>query len=246
MRAFPRNPRIESLTRRNPCSSSRTVTYMNRVLEPELMDDEAQSRAYAQADFGTSNQRFVDGLVLQFRPHLHRVVDLGCGPGDVDVRLSRAVPDALITAVDGSGPMVALARGAANAARLGHRISVIESVLPNLPLDPNSFDAVLSKDLLHHLPDPSALWREVKRLGRAGAAVYVMDLIRPATPDAARQIVQTVAGNEEPILREDFFNSLCAAFTMEEVIDQLRAVDLDHLQVTRSGDRHMVVHGVLE
>ena len=39
---------------------------IDRVLEPELMDDAAQSRAYARADFTTSNQRFVDDLTRQF------------------------------------------------------------------------------------------------------------------------------------------------------------------------------------
>jgi ubiquinone/menaquinone biosynthesis C-methylase UbiE len=218
---------------------------MDRILEPELMDDEAQSRAYAKADFSASNQRFVDGLAQHFASCLQQVVDLGCGPGDVDVRIARAAPQAIISAVDGSAPMVALARNAARASGLASRIAVVQGVLPGLPFDAHTFDAVLSKDLLHHLPDPSVLWDEVRRLGRSGAAVYVMDLIRPDTPDAAREIVETVAGEEDPILRQDFFNSLCAAFTIEEAIGQLRVAGLDHLEVTRSGDRHLLVRGVL-
>jgi ubiquinone/menaquinone biosynthesis C-methylase UbiE len=218
---------------------------MDRVLERELMDDEAQSRAYANADFSASNQEFVDGLTQHFRPYLRRVVDLGCGPGDVDVRLARAVPEAGVIAVDGSAPMIALARNAVSASGLASRVTVIEGVLPGLTLDAHAFDAVLSKDLLHHLADASMLWDEVRRLGRRGALVYVMDLIRPDTPHAARDIVETVAGKEDPILRQDFFNSLCAAFTIEEVIGQLRAAGLDHLEVTRSGDRHLLVRGVL-
>lgn len=234
-------PHIEEIERSDETGS----THMERVLEPELMDDEAQSRAYAKADFSASNQRFVDGLAQQFRPHLQRVVDLGCGPGDVDIRLAGAVPEAVITAVDGSAPMVALARSAVDASGLAARITLLEGVLPGLPLDPHAFDAVLSKDLLHHLPDPSALWHEVRRLGRSGAVMYVMDLIRPDTSDAANDIVETVAGKEDPILRQDFFNSLCAAFTIEEVLDQLRVAGLHHLDVTRSGDRHLLVSGVL-
>ena len=39
---------------------------MKRTLEPELMDDEQQSAAYAEADFSTSNQFFVDSLVRDF------------------------------------------------------------------------------------------------------------------------------------------------------------------------------------
>ena len=218
---------------------------MDRVLEPELMDDEAQSRAYAKADFSASNERFVAGLVQRFRPQLRDIVDLGCGPADVDIRLARAVPEARITAVDGSAPMIALARRAVIAAGLDANIALVEGVLPDLPLHRHGFDAVLSKDLLHHLRDPSALWSEVRRLGRRGAVVYVMDLIRPDTPDAARDIVETVAGKEDPILRQDFFNSLCAAFTIEEVVGQLRMAAFHQLEVIRSGDRHLLVRGVL-
>jgi len=125
------------------------------------------------------------------------------------------------------------------------RVGLLEAVLPDLPLDAHAFDAVLSKDLLHHLPDPSVLWREVMRLGVPGAAVFVMDLIRPDTPEIARAIVTTVAGNEDAILQQDFFNSLCAAFTIEEVTRQLYAAGLGALEVTRSGDRHLLVQGRL-
>lgn len=216
---------------------------MDRVLEPELMEDVAQSRAYAQADFAASNQLFVDTVVRRF-PGVRAVIDLGCGPGDVDIRLARALPQASIAAVDGSGPMIALGKEAVRAAGLDSRIAFVHGVIPNLPLEAHAFDAVLSKDLLHHLPDSSALWREILRLGRPGAAVCVMDLIRPDTAGDARRIVETVAANESPILRDDFFNSLRAAFTVDEVCDQLRSMRLD-LHVERAGDRHFLVHGVL-
>lgn len=216
---------------------------MNRVLEPELMDDERQSIAYAKADFSTSNQFFVDSLIREFPGHLRRAIDIGCGPGDVVIRLARAVPDLRITAIDGSAPMVALAREAVRAAGLDDRITVVQGYVPNSSLESTGFDAVLSKDLLHHLPDPSVLWREITRLGRPGAAAYVMDLVRPDTPDAAREIVDAVAASEDPILREDFYNSLLAAFTVDEVQRQLIDNDLA-FEVTRVSDRHMVIRGL--
>ena len=132
---------------------------MDRVLEPELMDDERQSIAYAKADFGTSNQFFVDSLIRDFRGHLRRAIDIGCGPGDVVIRLAQAVPGIHITAIDGSAPMIALAREAVRTAGLDGRITVVQGYLPGLSLESTRFDAVLSKDLLHHLPDPSVLWR---------------------------------------------------------------------------------------
>ncbi|MGQ0577715.1 MAG: class I SAM-dependent methyltransferase [Betaproteobacteria bacterium] len=217
---------------------------MQRILEPEIMEDAEQALAYAKADFSTSNQWYVDHLLADFPQNLGYVLDIGCGPADVPVRLARAHPTIRITAIDGSGAMLALAREAVEAAGMHKRIATVQAYVPGLPFDEHSFDAVLSKDLLHHLPDPLVLWGEARRLGRRGGAVYVMDLFRPASPDAARTIVETVAGNEHPVLKEDFYNSLCAAFTVEEARSQIRQSGLD-LDVFQISDRHMLIRGLL-
>ena len=217
---------------------------MERILEPEIMEDAEQALAYAKADFSTSNQWYVDHLLADFPMKLGNVLDIGCGPADVPVRLARAHPTIHVTAMDGSRAMLALAQKAVAAAGLQKRIATVQVTIPGLPFDEHSFDAVLSKDLLHHLPDPMVLWSEARRLGRRGAAVYVMDLFRPASPDAARAIVETVAGNEHPLLKEDFYNSLCAAFTVEEVRSQIRQAGLG-FDVIRISDRHMLIRGLL-
>jgi len=217
---------------------------MKRVTEPELMDDEQQSIAYAQADFSTSNQLYVDSLVRDFPTHLRAVVDIGCGPADVVIRLATAAPHAAITAIDGSAPMIALGRTAARAAGVDDRLTLLHTRIPGPPPASQSFDAVLSKDLLHHLPDPRVLWNEVTRLGRPGAAVYVMDLVRPDTEDTARAMVKEGAGSEHPILQHDFYQSLLAAFTMDEVRAQVATAGLD-LTVAPIGVRHMLIKGTL-
>jgi len=66
--------------------------------------------------------------------------------------------------------------------------------------------------------------------------------VRPSSPAEAHEIVQRVAGREDPILQEDFYNSLCAAFTVDEVRAQLAVAEL-HLTVEHRGDRHMSVKG---
>jgi SAM-dependent methyltransferase len=206
---------------------------VKRIPEQELMDDEQQSIAYAQADFSRSNQFYVDSLVRDF-PH----------PAGVVIRLAKAAPRAAITAIDGSAPMIALGRTAARAAGVDDRLTLLHTRIPGPPPASQSFDAVLSKDLLHHLPDPRVLWNEVKRLGRPGAAVYVMDLVRPDTEEAARAMVKEGAGSEHPILQQDFYNSLLAAFTPDEVRAQLAEAGL-RLTVALAGDRHLLVKGTL-
>jgi SAM-dependent methyltransferase len=217
---------------------------MERVTEPELMDDELQSVAYAQADFSTSNQLYVDSLVRDFPTYLRTVVDIGCGPADVVIRLAKAAPHAAITAIDGSLPMIALGRTAARAAGVDDRLTLLHSRIPGPPPASQSFDAVLSKDLLHHLADPRVLWNEVTRLGRPGAAVYVMDLVRPDSEETARAMVKEGAGSEHPILQHDFYQSLLAAFTMDEVRAQVATAGLD-LTVAPIGVRHMLIKGTL-
>ena len=217
---------------------------MERVTEPELMNDEQQSIAYAQADFSTSNQLYVDSLVRDFPTYLRTVVDIGCGPADVVIRLAKAAPHAAITAIDGSAPMIALGRTAARAVGVDDRLTLLHTRIPGPPPASQSFDAVLSKDLLHHLPDPRVLWNEVTRLGRPGAAVYVMDLVRPDSEETARAMVKEGAGSEHPILQHDFYQSLLAAFTMDEVRAQVTAAGLD-LTVAPIGVRHMLIKGTL-
>lgn len=217
---------------------------MDRVLEPEIMDGEAEAAAYARADFSDSNQAFVRDVVERFPGHLGQVVDLGCGPGDIAIRLGRATDTARITGVDGSPAMLALARESLRGAGLSDRVKFMDGRLPGVALADGHFDLVLSKDMLHHLPDPQVLWSEVKRLGRLGAAVCVMDLSRPESPAAAHEIVERVSAQEHPLLKTDFYNSLCAAFTADEVRAQLATAGLK-LHVSQLTERHLCVRGRL-
>ena len=187
-----------------------------------------------------------DALIREYvRPRPgDRILDIGCGPGDVMLRLAAARPSARITAIDGSSAMLELARQAVHSAGQQQRVTLLQGYVPGLPLEERSFDAVLSKDLLHHLPDPMVLWSEARRLGRRGAAIYVMDLMRPESREAAHNVVETVARDELPILKADFYASLCAAFTLEEAKAQVKQSRLP-LEVTQVSDRHMVIKGVL-
>lgn len=216
---------------------------MDRVLEPQLMDHPAQAAAYARADFADVNRGFVQRFTTMFdemtRGH---VLDLGCGPADIPIRLCRALPDVHVTAVDGSAAMLQLGRDAIRREHLAEEIDLVRALVPGLPFADASFDAVISNSLLHHLPRPKPFWSEVCRLARAGAPILVMDLFRPPSKEAARAIVEAEAANEAVILQRDFYNSLLAAFTIEEVREQLRAV-LPQLRCEIVSERHWLACG---
>ena len=218
---------------------------MDRIPEPELMEDAAQALAYARADFADVNQGFVDRFRATFADLTRgRVLDLGCGPADIPIRLVRALPAFHVTAVDGSEAMLVQARKAVAEAGAWGRVVLLRARVPALPFRPEIFDAVISNSLLHHLSDPHPFWEEVLRLSRPGAALLIMDLFRPDSPERAREIVEAAAADADPILKQDFFNSLLAAFTIDEVHPQLPDA-LSHLDCRIISERHWLVSGTI-
>ena len=70
-----------------------------------------------------------------------------------------------------------------------------------------------------------------------------MDLARPESEEEARRLVDVYADGAPEILREDFYNSLLAAYTCTEVAAQLIEAGLDQLKIERASDRHWLVSG---
>jgi ubiquinone/menaquinone biosynthesis C-methylase UbiE len=220
---------------------------MSRQPEPEVMDLYAEAEAYARADFADVNQAFVDRL-LELAGHLEEAaaVDLGTGPADIPIRLARARPRWRVVAVDASEAMLAFARRAVEEARLSGRVELLLADAKATPLPSAAFDVVFSNSILHHINEADRFWAEVRRLGSSGATVFLRDLARPASPEAARQIVRRYAANEAPLLQAEYYRSLLASYTVREVRAQLDRAGLAGLRVAMVTDRHWDVFGQLE
>lgn len=218
---------------------------MPRVLEPELMDDPEQALAYAKADFEEENQGFVDRF-REYFPDLTEghILDLGCGPGDIPGRLIRSLPGCRVTGVDASPAMIHLAEESVREAGFAGRITLRCERVQTLALQEPA-DAAISNSLLHHLPNPLQFWYGLKNLVKPGSPVLVMDLLRPDSPEAAQAIVNRYAAGEPAVLRRDFYHSLLAAFTEDEVAAQLAELNLSRLLIDVPDDRHWVVGGRL-
>lgn len=217
---------------------------MKRVPEPELMEDEAQARAYSEADFSEPHARFVRlcGEAWEGSEPRGRMLDLGCGPADITVRLAESFPRLTIDGVDGSAAMLKYGAGRVRRHGLEGRVRLIQGRLPACPL-PVDYDAVVSNSLLHHLSEPDVLWEAVRRCARPGAVVFIMDLMRPEDETQARALTERHAADAPAVLRRDFFHSLLAAYRPEEVRAQLAEAGLEEFDVRAISDRHLVVCG---
>ena len=219
---------------------------MQRTPEPELMLDPDQARAYAEADFAAPNAAFVQSLGALFPdlPHHLRALDLGCGPGDILLRLAAAHPGWELLGIDGSAAMLDEGMDRVCAAGRESQVTLVQARLPDPALPDGQAELVISNSLLHHLPDPAVLWSELRRLGAPGAAVLVVDLRRPADAAEVDALVERWAALEPEILKRDFQASLHAAFTLAEVEAQLAAAGLA-LRCAELTDRHLAVWGRL-
>ena len=218
---------------------------MNRILEPELMDDPEQALIYAQADFEQENQGFVDRFRDYFPDFSEgHVFDLGCGPGDIPIRFARLFPSCRITGVDASAPMVRLAEDLVQQAGLSDRMTFRCERFQDLA-GVSIADAAISNSLLHHVPNPLQFWHKLRLAVKPGSPVLVMDLLRPDSPEDAQAIVDRYASDAPDILRRDFYNSLLAAFTEDEIGAQLAQMNLTRLSIDVIDDRHWVVGGII-
>ena len=216
---------------------------MERCLEKEIMDGEEQVRAYVQANFSKENQWFVEQFLdtfPEFREGL--ILDLGCGPADIPIRLVRLCTGFNIVGVDASVPMITLAQKAIHEANCSEQIRIVCQRIQNVVLEERA-DAIISNSLVHHVPNPLQFWYVLKQLAKPGAPVLVMDLLRPESAEEAQALVDHYAADEPEQLRLDFYNSLLAAFSEDEVAAHLAEMNLSRLLIDVPDDRHWIVTG---
>lgn len=217
---------------------------MQRIPEPELMDDEAQVRAYADADFAEPHDHFVALLrekLVDLGSH-GCAIDLGCGAGDISRRFARALPGWRVRGIDGSPTMLRVAAAMTRDAGLADRISYDEVLLPATSRG-GPCDLIFSNSLLHHLADPDVFWSTLRDWSTPGGEVFVMDLLRPPDRATAEKFVTLYASDEPEVLQVDFFNSLLAAFEVDELRAQLDRAGLGYLPIEIVSDRHVIVWG---
>jgi ubiquinone/menaquinone biosynthesis C-methylase UbiE len=218
---------------------------MTRTPEPELMTDREQAAAYAAADLSEVNEPIAGWFQTRFSPLAPgaRLLDIGCGTADITIRLVGAYPGITALGIDGSAAMLSFGQDLVDKAGLTSRVALEQRYFPDAALKSAGFDAVTATNLLHHISDPISFWRAASRCAKPGAPILVADLRRPPDADFAARLTEQYAWRAMPPLRRDLLNSLHAAYTAEEVRQQLREAGLPRLAVEEAGPLHLVVWG---
>lgn len=221
---------------------------LERELEPEAMDTAEEAEAYDTMDHSGVNEAFVQDLLAAAARHIagngtHRVLDIGSGPAGIPVILCQAAPACTVMAVDLAEHMLRAAQRHVVASRLTHRIFLQRASVGALPFRDGSFDVVMSNSLIHHLPEPSIAFPEMRRVLRPGGVMFVRDLLRPATNASVEELTQKHVGHETAMQRALFEASLRASLTLDELQGLLETVPLQGRSLARTSDRHWTLVG---
>ena len=120
------------------------------------------------------------------------VLDAGCGPGEIAIRVARLAPSLRLTGLDIDAAMIDRAeRKAARALRVGKGTRADEgtraaavptfvvSDVASMPFPDETFDVVVSSFSVHHWPTPHAGLAEVLRVLKVGGRAIIWDIVDP-------------------------------------------------------------------
>lgn len=211
---------------------------LKRALEPEVMDTEQDALEYEGIDNSKVNSVFVEFLSADLGFKSGSLVDLGTGPGDILFSIAEKVPDARITGVEMGSHMLKIARRKLAASPQRERIRLVAADAKATGLPGGAFDFVICNSLVHHIPDPLQIFREIARLARSGGGLFLKDLRRPETLSELEALVARHAANDTPYQRSLFHASLHAALRPEEVREHAEAAGLTDFTLSLPSDRH--------
>ena len=121
-----------------------------------------------------------------------RIVEIGCGTGQMSLFLARAGR----TVVGADLTRASLELGAEAARRFGiDDVQFVETDLTSPGLKDSAFDIVYAAGVLHHLPDPRAGFAQIARLAKPGGKIIVGLYNRYArVPLRLRRLVARMTG----------------------------------------------------
>jgi ubiquinone/menaquinone biosynthesis C-methylase UbiE len=202
---------------------ARITATPERVIEGGAILD---SDDLTSEEYGT---RMYDHLAPEYRrfakkalhalklPKDARILEIGPGPGWAGIELLKLRTDITLIAIEASPDMIRGAKKNAAEAGLSERTEYQKGVVEDLSrFDPLSFDAVISRDSLHHWTDPGAAFRGMDRILKPSGRVFIVDGKRNQGL-AENLIIRAVSRRIGDLMAEGWKNSIRASWTPAEL-----------------------------
>ncbi len=150
------------------------TTYDPRSMPGGVGGEQARLEVQA-AVMWSAERRLLEGWGLD---HAAVIADLGCGTGALLHRLAGATSRAHLVGIDHHPSLLSVAAAAVTGERGGGtvRVTLLEGELDALPLAPGSVELAVLRFVAQHLPDPAAVFSEVRRILAPGGRIVVFDV----------------------------------------------------------------------
>ena len=229
---------------------------MERVPEPELMEEKEQVISYDEADFSEGEVN----LINQINHYLLRknislgekdlIVDLGCGPGNISEKLAIKWPNTEVVGIDGSKEMILRAEynkkistNKKKLKNLSYICSDIKDIKSNNFLIKKRISLLVSNSLIHHITNLEDFFNTIRSLSSNVTVNFHKDLKRPSDEKSAQELKAECSTKYNKILTNDYYASLRASYTFKELKNFTLENGLSSLDVFEEGDKYLIVYG---
>ncbi|TVQ98197.1 MAG: class I SAM-dependent methyltransferase [Desulfovibrionales bacterium] len=207
----------------------------DRVLETESMETLEEIRAYDLLTLKyltILHNGFVES-VLGLSPASGSFLEVGCGTGRISIGVAKLAEEQItLTAVDISENMLAVARDNAQQEGVAGRIDFQTGDGKRLPFGDAGFDAVYCHNMLHHVPEPINLVREMHRVAKPGGAILIRDLVRVSSLEIPLH-VHLLGLTYTRLMKKEYRDSIKAALSKQEWREMAKQANIEGAVINR-------------
>ena len=229
---------------------------MERIPEPELMEEKKQVISYDKADFSEGEVNLInqiDHYLLRKNISLGEkdlIVDLGCGPGNISEKLAIKWPNTEVIGIDGSKEMILRAEYNKNISNNQKKLknllyicSDIKDIKSDNFLFNKEISLLVSNSLIHHITYIEDFFKTIKSLSSNSTVNFHKDLKRPLDEKSALELKAQCSKIYNETLTSDYYASLKASYTFKELKNFTLKNNLSSLEVFEDGDKYLIVYG---
>ncbi len=213
-----------------------------RILEPEVMMSEEEILAYDKLVLkymGILHAGFIE-TVANMSPEQGRFLDVGTGTGRIAIGVAKNCPRAEVVGIDLSPEMLKVARANAEKEGVSGRVTFLMGDAKKILFDDASFDAVFCHNMLHHIPKPIEMAREMKRVMKPDAAFLIRDLKRIGFPWILFH-VHGLGLTYTKLMKKEYYDSIRAALSVPEWELLFRELGVPGARFTKQGITHVSI-----
>lgn len=155
-----------------------------------------------------------------------QILDIGCGPGWIPIRLAQSNPELRVTGIDVSLQFLANANENKNREGVGEQVEFVEGSAEGLDqFAAQSFDMVISNQSLHYWTSPHNVFDQVARLLKPNGNFCISDDRRDMTLFGRLQVVlgRLMLSNQ---IGTSWQRSVDGCFSSDEITQMLRESEL--------------------